>query len=178
MDTTDAVLTDAVVRLASLLDQPEDIAFLAPLVVREIYYRLLKTWYGAQITRLTIAESPVYRIAHVIAYLKQQVHQPIQIDALAAMAHMSVSSFHHVFKEVTSMSPLQYHKRLRLLEGRRLMVNEDVDAASAGLRVGYESASQFSRDYRRLFGTPPRQDMMKLRAAAIDLPGAGTSGRV
>lgn len=162
--TANARLTDAVVRLAALLDQPDDISFLASLVTKELYYHLLKSAYGAQIARVTVAGSPVHRIAHVIAFMKQHVHQPVHIDALAAMAHMSVSSFHHIFKDVTAMSPLQYHKRLRLLEGRRLMVNEDADATTAGLRVGYESPSQFSRDYRRLFGTPPRQDVVKLRA--------------
>lgn len=162
--TADAALTDAIVRLASLLVSPDDIPFLAPLVTKEFYYYLLKTASGAQLAHVTMAGSSMYRIAHVIAFLKQHVNRPVHIDELAAMAHMSVSTFHHLFKDVTAMSPLQYHKQLRLLEARRLMVNEDMDATTAGLSVGYESASQFSRDYRRMFGAPPRQDIVKLRA--------------
>lgn len=155
-------LIDTIARLGRLLDSPADIDFLAPLLLRELYYHLLKTERGAQIARVALAGSSMQRIASVIAFLKQNVHQSIQIDALADMAHMSVSTFHHTFKEVTAMSPLRYHKQLRLLEARRLMVNEDMDAVSAGLRIGYESPSQFSRDYRRMFGTPPRQDKLKL----------------
>lgn len=162
--TADTVFTDAIVRLATLLDRRDDISFLAPLVTKEIYYYLLKTPFGTQLAQVTMAGSSAYGVAQGIAYMKQHIHQPIRIDALAAMLHMSVSTFHHLFKDMTAMSPLQYHKRLRLLEARRLMVNENLDAATAGLRVGYESASQFSRDYRRLFGTPPWQDVVKLRS--------------
>lgn len=104
------------------------------------------------------------RLAPVIYYIKNNINQAIQIDQLAEMANMSVSSLHHLFKAATTMSPLQYHKRLRLLESRRLMLSEHIDATTAGARVGYESASQFNREYRRFFGTPPRQDIMNLRA--------------
>lgn len=162
--TANTVLTDAIVRLVTLLDRQDDISFLAPLVIKEIYYYLLKTPFGTQIAHITMAGSAEYTIAQVIAYLKQHIHRSVRIDELAAMVHMSVSTFHHVFKNATAMSPLQYHKRLRLLEARRLMVNEKMDASTAGLSVGYESASQFSRDYRRLFGAPPWQDVVKLRS--------------
>lgn len=156
------VLVDTIVRLGRLLATPDDIAFLAPLMIKELYYHLLKTEQGAQIARVAVTGSAIQRIASVIAFLKQNVHRPVQVESLAAMANMSLSTFHHTFKTVTAMSPLRYHKQLRLLEARRLMVNEDMDAISACLRIGYESPSQFSRDYRRMFGTPPRQDKLKL----------------
>jgi AraC-like DNA-binding protein len=158
----DHKLTDAILRLARLLHTPEDIPFLASMYMNEMYYYLLKSEHGAQIARM-VAGNTIRRLAPVFHYIKNNIHQTIQIDQLAEMAHMSVSSLHHLFKAATTMSPLQYHKRLRLLESRRLMLSEQVDATTAGARVGYESASQFNREYRRFFGTPPRQDILNLR---------------
>jgi AraC-like DNA-binding protein len=156
-------LTDALLRLARLLDTPRDIPLLAPMVVREIYYRLLNGLYGRRIAHIAINGTNMQRIAHVIQMLKTKLSEPIRVEKLAEMAHMSPSSFHFHFKEVTAMSPLQYQKRLRLLEARRLLLVEGTDAASAAYRVGYESASQFSREYSRMFGAPPISDVTNLR---------------
>jgi AraC-like DNA-binding protein len=156
-------LTDALLRLARLLDTPRDIPLLAPMVVREIYYRLLNSLYGRRIAQIAINGTNMQRIAHVIQMLKTKLSEPIRVEKLAEMAHMSPSSFHFHFKEVTAMSPLQYQKRLRLLEARRLLLVEGTDAASAAYRVGYESASQFSREYSRMFGAPPISDVTNLR---------------
>jgi AraC-like DNA-binding protein len=156
-------LTDALVRLARLLDTPKDIALLAPMVIREIYYRLLTGSYGRRIAQIAINGTIMQRIAHVIQMLKSKFSEPIRVEKLAEMAHMSPSSFHFHFKAVTAMSPVQYQKRLRLLEARRLLLVEGTDAASAAYRVGYESASQFSREYSRMFGAPPISDVTNLR---------------
>jgi AraC-like DNA-binding protein len=156
-------LTDALLRLARLLDTPQDILLLAPMVIREIYYRLLNGLYGWRIAQIAIKGTNVQRIAHVIQRLKTKFAEPIRVEDLAEMAHMSPSSFHFHFKEVTTMSPLQYQKRLRLLEARRLLLLEGTNAASAAYRVGYESASQFSREYSGMFGAPPISDVTKLR---------------
>jgi len=173
--STDDQLTDALLRLARLLDTPRDIALLAPMVIREIYYRLLNGPYGRRIAQIAIHSTNMRRIAHVIGMLKSRFTEPIRVEDLAEMAHMSPSSFHFHFKEVTAMSPLQYQKRLRLLEARRLLL-EGTDAASAAYRVGYESSSQFSREYSRMFGAPPIRDVTNLREnqglTAKDLVGA------
>lgn len=156
-------LLDAVARLVALLDAPHDIMALAPLVLREITYRLLAGPQGARLRQIAAAGAPAQRIATAIRWLKQHFSDPLRVESLAKKVRMSPSAFHLHFKEVTAMSPLQYQKRLRIQEARRLMIGEGLDAAEAGYRVGYESPSQFSREYRRMFGAPPRQDLMALK---------------
>ncbi len=156
-------LLDAVLRLVRLIDTPQDIAALAPLVVQEIIYRLLAANEGWRLAQLGQEGSHARRVARAIAWLRERYAQPLRVDELAYAAHMSTSSLHHHFKTVTNMSPLQYQKRLRLYEARRLLVAGLADAATAGHRVGYESPSQFSREYSRLFGAPPARDLRELR---------------
>jgi AraC-like DNA-binding protein len=162
----DGPLVDAVTRLVGLLDSPQDIAPLAPLVLREITYRLLSGPQGSRMRQIAAAGAPAQRIARAIRWLKDHFADPLRIESLARHVRMSPSAFHLHFKAVTAMSPLQYQKRLRLQEARRLMLGEGLDAAEAAFRVGYESPSQFSREYRRLFGAPPRQDVTALRVEA------------
>jgi AraC-like DNA-binding protein len=159
----DAALLDAVTRLVSLLDSPQDVGPLAPLVLREITYRLLTGPQGARLRQIVAAGAPAQRIARAIRWLKDHFADPLRIESLARHVRMSPSAFHLHFKAVTALSPLQYQKRLRLQEARRLMLGDGLDAAEAAFRVGYESPSQFSREYRRLFGAPPRQDVSALR---------------
>jgi transcriptional regulator GlxA family with amidase domain len=156
-------LLDAVLRLVRLIDTPQDIAALAPLVVQEIVYRLMAGDEGWRLAQLGQDGSHARRVACAIAWLRERYAQPLSVAALAHAAHMSTSSLHHHFKAVTNMSPLQYQKRLRLYEARRLLVAGLADAATAGHRVGYESPSQFSREYSRLFGAPPVRDLRELR---------------
>jgi AraC-like DNA-binding protein len=156
-------LLDAVLRLVGLIDTPQDIAALAPLVVQEIVYRLLANDEGWRLAQLGHEGSHARRVAQAIAWLRERYAQPLRVDDLAQAARMSNSSLHHHFKAVTNMSPLQYQKRLRLYEARRLMVAGLADAATAGYRVGYESPSQFSREYSRLFGAPPARDLREMR---------------
>ncbi|MDC0723147.1 AraC family transcriptional regulator [Nannocystis bainbridge] len=156
-------MLDAVLRLVRLLDVPEDIAVLAPLAVRELTYRLLKSDEGWRLRQIAAGDGQARRIARAIDWLKQHYAEPLRIDEFARELHMSASSLHHHFKAVTAMSPLQYQKQLRLQEARRLMFSEALDATSAAFRVGYESASQFSREYTRLFGDPPARDLRRLR---------------
>jgi AraC-like DNA-binding protein len=160
--TSDAML-DAVWRLMSLLDEPKDVPVLAPLVLREIHYRALTGELGHRLQELCTVSGHMQRIARAIAYIKMRFAEPLRIESLAEALHMSVSSLHHHFKSITAMSPLQFQKHLRLHEARRLMLIEGIDAAAAGYRVGYESASQFSREYRRLFGAPPRREIEAVR---------------
>lgn len=156
-------LLDAVLRLVRLLDTPEEAAILAPLALREIHYRALTGELGHRLRELCALDGQSQRIARAIDLLKRRYHQPLRIEELAEVAHMSTSSLHHRFKAVTAMSPLQYQKQLRLQEARRLMLAEDLEAAAAAHRVGYESPSQFTREYRRLFGAPPRQEVEAAR---------------
>ncbi len=156
-------LLDAVSRLVALLDSPQDIEPLAPLVLREITYRVLAGPQGSRLRQIASAGAPAQRIARAIRWLKDHFADPLRIEWLAKHVRMSPSAFHLHFKGVTAMSPLQYQKRLRLQEARRLMLGEGLDAAEAAFRVGYESPSQFSREYRRLFGAPPRQDVAALK---------------
>jgi AraC-like DNA-binding protein len=162
----DPPLLDAVTRLLRLLESPRDAAVLAPLVLREIIYRVLTGEQGPRLREIVAQGGPAQRIAQAIDWLKRNYTQPFRIDTIAREAHMSPSAFHHHFKVVTAMSPLQYQKRLRLQEARRLLLGEGLDAATAGYRVGYESPSQFSREYRRLFGRPPRRDRVSLQLAS------------
>jgi AraC-like DNA-binding protein len=156
-------LLDAVARLVAVLDSPQDIEPLAPLVLREITYRVLTGPQGSRLRQIASAGAPTQRIARAIRWLKDHFADPLRIESLAKHVRMSPSAFHLHFKGVTAMSPLQYQKRLRLQEARRLMLGEGLDAAEAAFRVGYESPSQFSREYRRLFGAPPRQDVAALK---------------
>jgi len=163
----DEPLLDAVLRLVKLLDTPEDIDVLAPVVQREIYYRMLRGELGSRLVDLAQGEGGNHRIVRAIEWLKQNYAAPLRVEALAEAVHMSPSALHHRFKALTAMSPLQYQKHLRLHEARRLMFAGGIECASAGHRVGYESASQFSREYRRLFGASPRAEILRLREAGI-----------
>lgn len=161
----DLPLIDCALRLTQLLDTPQDIPFLAPMIIREIYYRLLTGEQGEAIRQIATSGSNMQRIAGAIKRIKADFAQSLRVEELAEQANMSASSFHRHFKAVTSMSPLQYQKQLRLLEARRLMLAEDTDATHAAYQVGYESPSQFSREYSRMFGAPPIQDIQRLRIA-------------
>lgn len=162
-----APLLDAFRRLIELLDRPDEIAVLAPLVQREILYRLLVSEAGVRLRQIASADTQGHQIARAIERLKRGYAQPLRIEDLAREARMSVSTFHHHFKSLTAMSPLQYQKHLRLNEARRLMLTEHVDAATAAYRVGYESPSQFSREYSRQFGAPPMRDISSLRSRPL-----------
>ncbi len=162
----DAGLLDAVVRLVRLLDTPADARFLAPLVTREIVYRLLIGEQGGRLMQLAALGGAAHRIVEAIERLRQDFDQPLCIEELAREYGMSVSSFHHHFRAVTALTPLQFQKHLQLQEARRLMLGEGLDAASAGYRVGYSDASHFTREYKRLFGAPPMQDVEQLREGA------------
>jgi AraC-like DNA-binding protein len=162
-------LLNAVLRLVYLSETPEDIPVLAPLAVQEIVYRLLAGKEGPCIAQLSHEGSQARRIAFAIEWLRERYTQPLQIQDLANVAHMSASSLHHHFKAVTAMSPLQYQKRLRLYEARKLLLSGVADAATAGHRVGYESPSQFSREYSRLFGSPPARDLREMRERRLQL---------
>jgi AraC-like DNA-binding protein len=156
-------LLDALQRLIDLLDEPEDIPILAPIIQREILYRLLVGDQAAHLRRIATAGSQSHQVARAIDWLKGNFTQPLRIDDLATQVNMSTSTFHHHFRALTAMSPLQYQKWLRLNEARRLMLIEHLDAATAAFQVGYESPSQFSREYNRLFGQPPMKDIIKFR---------------
>jgi AraC-like DNA-binding protein len=159
----DAALQDSTLRLARLLETPRDIPVLAPLAMREFHYRLLGSPYGKAIAQMAIVGSNSHKIGQVIRRIKTQLASPIRVEELASMAHMSPSSFHQHFKAMTAMSPVQYQKRLRLTEARQLMLAQNADAQSAAYRVGYQSVSQFSREYARMFGAPPMRDVASLR---------------
>ena len=159
-------LLSACQRLLDLLAAPQDIPILAPLIQREILYRLLVGEQGARLRQIASAGSPSHQIAQAIEWLKRHYTLPLRIEDLAAHVHMSPSTFHQHFRALTAMSPLQYQKWLRLNEARRLMLTERLDAATAAFEVGYESPSQFSREYRRVFGAPPLRDITSLRHMA------------
>jgi AraC-like DNA-binding protein len=164
-EVTLALLT-AFQRLIDLLGEPKDIPILAPIIQREIIYRLLVGDQGARLRQIASAGSQSQQIARAIEWLKGNFTQPLRIDDLAAQARMSSSTFHHHFRSMTALSPLQFQKQLRLQEARRLMLAERMDAANAAFQVGYESPSQFSREYNRLFGAPPLRDITNLRQQA------------
>lgn len=164
VNSVDADLLDAVVRLIRLLDTPGERKVLAPLITREIVYRLLAGGQGARLSHLLAAGGDTRRISRAIGHLREHFNEPLKIEETARELGMSVSGFHHHFKSVTAMSPLQFQKQIRLQEARRLMLGEDLDAASAGFRVGYEDPSYFSREYKKLFGAPPQRDIAKLRS--------------
>jgi AraC-like DNA-binding protein len=166
IERLDAPLLDAVLRLVRLLKSPRDVGVLAPLVMREIFYRLLGGPQGGLLRDIALGDSQSHRVNRAIDWLNQNFGEPLRIETLARQVNLSVSTLHHRFKAVTAMSPLQYQKYLRLQEARRLMLNEGLEAAAAAFRVGYESPSQFSREYRRQFGAPPVRDLSRLRNSA------------
>jgi AraC-like DNA-binding protein len=163
VNSLDADLLDAVVRLVRLIENPTETPVLVPLVKREIVYRLLMGEQGERLRHIAIFSGYTPPIAKVIERLHRDLDRPMRIENIARELGMSVSGFHHHFKAVTAMSPLQFQKRLRLQEARRLMLGEGLDAASAGYRVGYHNAAHFNREYKGLFGLPPMRDMERLR---------------
>lgn len=169
VSSIDADLLDAIVRLIRLADTPDEMRILAPLVIKEIVYRLLKGEQGARLSHL-MSGGDTRRISRALQQLREYIDRPLRIEDIARDLGMSVSGFHHHFKSVTAMSPIQYQKQLRLQEARRLMLGEDLDVAGAGFRVGYEDPSYFSREYKKLFGAPPQRDIARLRQ---DMTAAG-----
>jgi AraC-like DNA-binding protein len=167
IESLDASLLDAVLRLLALLDEPALLTRLAPLIHQEITIRLLLGPHGPHLRQLVSVGSPGQQIAKTVAWLKQHYAQAIEVEELAVRAHMSPSTFRLHFRRITGASPLQYQKQLRLQEARQLMLNQDLDATDASGRVGYESASQFNREYSRLFGAPPQRDIRRMRLTQI-----------
>ncbi len=155
-------LVNAFQRLVDLLDEQQDIPILAPVIQREIFYRLLVGEQGHRLRQLAVTGTQSQQVARTVSWLKLNFTKPLRVDELAEMANMSTSTFHHHFRSMTALSPLQYQKQLRLQEARRLMLTERLDAATASFEVGYESPSQFSREYSRLFGAPPQRDIKNL----------------
>jgi AraC-like DNA-binding protein len=164
----------AATRLLELMAEPADAELLAPFVIDEILIRLLRSPIGVRVAQIGLAESGVHGVAKAVSWLRSNFSQQMKVEDLAELAHMSGSSFHQHFKSVTSMSPLQYQKVLRLQEARRLMLSKMMDVSTASSHVGYVSASQFSREYSRLFGTAPTRDIVKLREqSTLDLTQFG-----
>ncbi|CAB3672867.1 HTH-type transcriptional activator RhaS [Paraburkholderia sediminicola] len=161
----DGPLADCMLRMVRLLDTPHAIPILAPMIKREICYWLLTGRHGNEVARVVLATSHVHKVVTAIHALRGQFTETVRIEDLAAVAQMSPSAFHRQFKALTSMTPLQYQKQLRLLEARNLMVAGIANAEAAAYQVGYESASQFSREYSRMFGAPPRRDIEALKTA-------------
>ncbi|CAN5343304.1 AraC family transcriptional regulator [soil metagenome] len=167
----DVDLLDAVVRLVRLLDTPDDVRALAPIISREIVYRLLTGEQGDRLRHVVATGGQTNRIAEAIIRLRKELERPLRIEEFARDLGMSVSGFHHHFKAVTAMSPLQFQKQLRLQEARKLMLGDRLDATNAASRVGYVDPSQFSREYKRLFGEPPMRDVERLRGTALESAG-------
>ena len=161
----DGPLADCVLRIVRLLDTPDAIPMLAPMIMREICYWLLTGPHGNEVAKIALANSHVQRVIGAIHALRDRFAQAVRIEELAAVAQMSPSAFHRQFKALTSMTPLQYQKHLRLLEARHLMVTGAANAEAAAYRVGYESPSQFSREYTRMFGVPPKRDAKQMQTA-------------
>lgn len=163
VEPTDAEVADAALRLMRLLDRPASIPVLHAQLVRELHYWLLEGKHGAAIRRLGWPDGHARRVGRAVALLRAEFARPLSVDRLAATAGMSPSSFHHHFRAVTSLSPMQFQKQLRLIEARRLMMSEGRSASSAAFAVGYESVPQFTREYGRMFGLPPGKDMEAMR---------------
>jgi AraC-like DNA-binding protein len=163
VNTSTPPLLDAILRLVQLLDTPMDIPMLAPLIVREIFYRVLQGEQGTLLRQYALVGSHAHGISQAIHLINRNYSEPLVINELAKTVSMSSTSLHKHFKRVTAMSPLQYQKIIRLQTARRLLLTEKLDAATAGFRVGYESPSQFNREYARLFGRPPISDVKHLR---------------
>lgn len=159
----DEVLGEPILRLMKLLDAPKDIPYLSAIYFLEIYYRLLNTPHGYSIIQTFLHGSNMYRVAKVIEIMKLDIAKPRSVDELATMINMSTSNFYNQFKKVTGLSPLQYLKQLRLTEARQMMISKNTNATKAAYMVGYESPSQFSREYTRLFGAPPKRDLKAYR---------------
>jgi AraC-like DNA-binding protein len=161
----DGELLDAVLRLTRLLDRPAEAAALAPLVEREILYRLLRGQQGAMLRQIALADSRLAQVSRAIAWIRANYQRPLRVAELAGIAAMSPATLHRHFRTVTALSPLQFQKRIRLHEARRRLLAQADDARRIGFEVGYDSPSQFSREYARLFGAPPARDAARLRAA-------------
>ena len=159
----DPSMLDAVIRLVRLLDNPKDIPVIAPLFKQEILYKVLQGPHGSKLEQMAIEGSSAYGIREVIEQIRKNYDRSFRIEELAEIANMSVSSLHRYFKEVTAMSPIQFQKQLRLQEARNLLLSESSDAADVAFRVGYESPSQFSREYSRMFGLPPKEDIKRMK---------------
>lgn len=170
--TLDHELLDPLARLFALLDNPRDLDVLAPLIRREIVWRLLNGPHGAMLRQIGLADSRMARIACVVAWIREHFDQPLRVPDLAGRAGMSLASFHRHFRAATAMTPVQYQKQIRLQAARRLLLAEGVEVAAVGYAIGYESPSQFSRDYRRLFGEPPGRDAAVMRSGIM----AGAEG--
>ncbi|HEX3470617.1 MAG TPA: AraC family transcriptional regulator [Silvibacterium sp.] len=163
---TSVELLDACSRLVDLLDSPQDIPFLSTLIQREIIYRLLRSPQGKHLRAIATLGEQSHRTAKAVEWLRMNYAKPLRVEELATMARMGVSTLHHQFRSLTAMSPLQYQKQLRLHVARERMLTEGLDAASAAFEVGYESASQFNREYSRFFGQPPMRDIKERRLAS------------
>ncbi|WP_411350131.1 AraC family transcriptional regulator N-terminal domain-containing protein [Paenibacillus sp. WLX2291] len=161
-------ILNTVVRLLQLLDHPDDIAVLSPLIIRELVYRVLQSEQGHVLYPFAVTDSYSSRIATTIQSIKQDYNKPLEMEQLARDVNLSSSAFHKHFKRITTMSPLQYQKTIRLQEAQRLMLTEAVQAADAAFMVGYESPSQFSREYARLYGKPPMQNVQDMRSLLVD----------
>jgi AraC-like DNA-binding protein len=159
----DRRMGDSLLRLLSLIDTREDIPALGESLIRELHYRLLCSEHGERIAQISLQGTPTQRVSAAIEKLRRDYREAIPVDELAGLAGMSVSTFHAHFKAVTNMSPLQFQKSIRLVEARALMVTQHLDAASTAYQVGYESPSQFSREYARMFGNPPVRDVARIR---------------
>lgn len=170
INKTKLSLLESVLRLVRLLETPQDIPILAPLVIREIFYRILQDEQGDSLKQFALMGSRAQRIAKVIDLIKNDFVKPLRVEQLALAVNMSPSSLHHHFKDITAMSPLQFQKQIRLQEARRLLLSETMDAADAGFQVGYESPSHFSREYARMFGLPPMSDIKRLRDSLTMIP--------
>jgi AraC-like DNA-binding protein len=160
-------LVGACARLIELLETPEDIPFLSPLIQREIIYRILRTPQGERLGAIATRDHLSHRTARAIAWLRANYNKPLHMEELAAVARMGVSTLHHQFRALTAMSPLQYQKQLRLQAARQRMLMDGIDATNAAYEVGYESISQFSREYSRFFGQPPMRDIKNLRDGEV-----------
>jgi len=158
-------LADCALRLVRLLDTPKAIPTLYPVIMREISFWLLTGPHGGEVARMTLANGPSQRVINAMHSLRSRFRETVRIEELAAVARMSASAFHRQFKALTSMTPLQYQKQLRLLEARRLMISDAIRVEAASFQVGYESPSQFSREYARMFGAPPKRDAKQMQTA-------------
>lgn len=159
----DSDLIDAFLRLVELVERPEQATMLAPLIIKEIHYRLMSGPYGSQLRAINTFGTPSNQISQAVGWLRDNYKQPLQVDELARHVSMGTSTFHKRFKEITTLSPLQYQKRLRLEEAQRLMLTQDYDASRACVAVGYENLAQFNREYKRLYGEPPRRDIVRMK---------------
>lgn len=160
----DGTLADCILRLVRMAQMPDAVPVLYPAAMRELYYWLLTSPYGGEVAKLALPETQAERVARALHYLRDHYHEPLRVEQLAGVAMMSASSFHQHFKAMTSMTPVQYQKQLRLLEARRLMVSDNANVSEAAYQVGYESVSQFSREYARSFGVAPKRDVMNFKA--------------